>query len=103
MDSKIIIIIALLVALSVLGTVIIMNFMFGDAIQLEKEHNALEERLRDYERSYGATCEMYEEGVVYNGMSWCESNFEDYSKIKQDCAVAQTPGYSAWCEYHGLR
>jgi len=93
----------LVIALSVLGTAVIMNFMFSDAIQLEKEQKALRERLRDYERSYDSTCAMYEEGVEYNGMSWCESNFEGYSKIKQDCTVAQTPGYTAWCEYHGLR
>ncbi|MBT4327392.1 MAG: hypothetical protein HOD60_10910 [Candidatus Nitrosopelagicus sp.] len=103
MDSKIIIIIGLVIALSVIGTAVIMNFMFSDAIQLEKEQKDLNKRLRDYVRNMDSSCNMYEEGVEYNGYFWCESNFEGESKVIQDCEFANTLEYRAWCEYYGFR
>jgi hypothetical protein len=103
MDSKIIIIIGLVVVLSILGTAIMMNFLFSDAIQLEKEQKALEKRLREHGDRMGDQCDPGDTYVTYDGHSWCEENMGDISQTKRDCVFAQEPNYVAWCEYYGVR
>jgi hypothetical protein len=103
MDSKIIIIIFLVIILSVLATAVIMYLTFSDSIQSSNEQKQVEKRLQNYEKATKDQCSPGEGLVRHNGERWCEDVFDNYSYVKQDCTYAQTPGYLAWCDYNGLR
>jgi hypothetical protein len=104
MDSKIIIIILLVITLSVLATAVVMYLTFSDSIQSDNEQKQLEKRLRNYEALANSQCSPGEGLIRHNGERWCEEAFYGYAiEAKQDCAYAQTPVYLAWCEYSGFR
>jgi hypothetical protein len=104
MDSKIIIIIFLVIILSVLATAGIMYLTFSDSIQSANEQKQLEERLREYEARANSQCSPGEGLVRHNGERWCEEAFYGIAiEAKNDCGYAQTPRYLAWCEYSGFR